>query len=124
MVTGSTPKRFTQKQLTKTFAELSKRDVSKLSYGLWNNPKDPDSLRLSLPGYKFLVQDLKLKSYVFELSRILANKHLLLLERHFQGMYYLLGAHKIVVFDEQEAAMLSLMDGDLVSYLENLESNT
>ena len=106
------------------FAELSDKPLTTFRYAIWNNPKDDESLRLSLAGYKFLVQDLKLRSYVFELSRILANKHLLLLERHFQGMYYLLGAHKIVVFDEQEASMLSLMDGDLVSYLENLESNT
>lgn len=124
MVTGSSPKRFTQKQLNKTFAELSNRDVSKLSYAIWHNPKDANSLRLSLQGYKFLTVEVKLKSYKFELTRLLVNKHLLLLERHFQGMYYLLGAHKIVVFDEQEAAMLSLMDGDLVGYLENLETNT
>lgn len=106
------------------FAEMSKRPLDRLGYAIWNNPKDPHSLRLSLAGYKFVATELKLKSYKFDLSRILANKHLLLLERHFQGMYYLLGAHKIVVFDEQEAAMLSLMDGDLVGYLENLESNT
>ena len=123
-MTGSTPKRFTQLQLSKMFAEMSKRPLDRIGYAIWNNPKDPDSLRLSLAGYKFVATELKLKSYKFDLSRILANKHLLLLERHFQGMYYLLGAHKIVVFDEQEAAMLSLMDGDLVTYLENLESNT
>lgn len=122
MVTS--PKRFTQTQLNKMFAEMGGKHPDKLRYAVWNNPKDPHSLRLSLAGYKFLVGDLKLKSYKFELKRILANKHLLTLDRHFQGMYYLIGADKIVVFDEQEAAMLSLMDGDLVGYLENIESNT
>jgi hypothetical protein len=103
---------------------MSKQHPSKLSYIIWNNPKDNNSLRLSLAGYKFLVQDLKLNSYKFEFDKPLANKHLLQLERLFQGVYYLIGANKIVVFDEQEAAMLSLMDGDLKKYLANLENNT
>jgi hypothetical protein len=102
------------------FAELSNRQLTTFRYAIWNNPKDDTSLRLSLAGYKFVVLELKLKAYQFEMKRVLANKHLLLLERYFQGMYYLLGAHKIVVFDEQEASMLSLMDGDLATYLENL----
>lgn len=96
---------------------------SKLSYAIWNNPKDPNSLRLTTQGYKFVVQDLKLKSYKFEFELPLANRHLLQLERLFQGMYYLLGVHKIVVFDEQEATMLTLMDGDLKTYLDNLDAN-
>lgn len=120
-MTESTPKRFSQTQLNKTFAELSGRPLTTFRYAIWNNPKDNNSLRLSLAGYKFVVAELKLKAYQFEMKRMLANKHLLILERHFQGMYYLLGAHKIVVFDEQEASMLSLMDGDLATYLENLE---
>lgn len=102
------------------FAEMSKRSLTTFRYAIWNNPKDNNSLRLSLAGYKFVVTELKIKAYQFEMKRMLANKHLLILERHFQGMYYLLGAHKIVVFDEQEASMLSLMDGDLATYLENL----
>jgi len=121
---AGTVKRFNQSQLTKIFSEMSGVHSSKLVYQIWNNPKDNNSLRLSLSGYKFLVQDLKLKSYKFEFDKPLANKHLLQLERLFQGVYYLLGAHKIVVFDEQEAAMLSLMDGDLKKYLANLENNT
>lgn len=122
-MTESTPKRFTQTELNKMFAEMSGRHPSKLRYAIWNNPKDSQSLRLSLAGYKFLAQDLKLKSYKFEFEKPLANKHLLQLERLFQGMYYLLGAHKIVVFDEQEAAMLSLMNGNITNYLDNLEKN-
>jgi len=122
VIVGS--KRFNQTQLTKIFSDMSGVHSSKLVYQIWNNPKDNNSLRLSLAGYKFLVQDLKLKSYKFEFDKPLANKHLLQLERLFQGMYYLIGSHRIVVFDEQEAAMLSLMDGDLKKYLSNLESNT
>ena len=116
-------KRFTQQQLNKMFAEMAQIHPSKLSYAIWNNPKDPNSLRLTTQGYKFVVQDLKLKSYKFEFDLPLANRHLLQLERLFQGMYYLLGVHKIVVFDEQEATMLTLMDGDLKTYLDNLDAN-
>lgn len=122
-MTESTRKRFTQTQLNKTFAELSQRPLTTFRYVIWNNPKDDNSLRLSLQGYKFLVQELKLKSYKFDLDGFLVNKHLLMLERYFQGMYYLIGSNKIVVFDEQEAAMLSLMNGDLITYLNNLDSN-
>lgn len=116
-------KRYTQSQLTKIFSELSGQHPGKLVYQIWNTPKDDSSLRLSLNGYKFVAHDLKLKSYKFEFERPLANKHLLQLERLFQGVYYLIGAHKIVVFDEQEASMLSLMDGNLTAYLNNLDKN-
>jgi hypothetical protein len=51
----------------------------------------------------------------------LTNKNLLQLERYFQGMYYLQKNQVIVVFDEQEASMLTLYGGDLRSYLNNLE---
>ncbi len=103
---------------------MSGHHPGRLRYSLWFNPNNESSLRLSLQGHKFLIQELKLKTYKFELSRILVNKHLLMLERHFQGVYYLLGVDKIVVYDEQEASMLTLMNGDLATYLENLESNT
>lgn len=121
-MTGSTPKRFTQSQLTKVFAETLKQPISQLHYLLWNNPKDTTSLRLSLSGYTILKKN-DIKSYTFELSEPLSNKHLLQLERHFPGMYFLFRGQKITVYDEQEVTMLSLMDGNLKSYLENLESN-
>lgn len=123
MVTGSTPKRYTQNQLTKIFAETLKQPVSQLHYHLWNNPKDTVSLRLSLNGYTILKKN-GIQSYLFELNDPLTNKHLLQLERHFPGMYFLFKAQKITVYDEQDASMLALMGGDLRGYLENLELNT
>jgi hypothetical protein len=36
-------------------------------------------------------------------------------------MYYLFRNFKIIVFDEQEASMLTLHGSDLRAYLENLE---
>ena len=120
----STPKRFTQQQLTKVFLESTGGTIASaqdLRYKIWVNPTDNNSLRLSLEGYRFLVQVVKLKTYKFELPEPLNNKNLLQLERYFQGMYYLQKNQVIVVFDEQEASMLTLYSGDLKSYLNNLE---
>ena len=98
--------------------------AANLHYNLWNNPKDENSLRLSLQGYTILKKH-EIKSYTFELNEPLTNKNLLQLERHFPGMYFLFRAQKITVYDEQEATMLTLMDSNLKTYLENLEgSNT
>ena len=105
------------------FAEMLGQPAASLRYDLWLNPMSDQSLRLSLKGHKILAGDLSLRTYKFEVSSVLVNKHLLMLERHFQGMYYLIGVSKIIVYDEQEASMLALMNGDLIAYLENLENN-
>jgi hypothetical protein len=91
---------------------------------IWFNPVDNESLRLNLVGYQFLMDNVKLKGYEYKLKSPLSSKNLIQLERYFQGPYYLFQNKKIIVFDETEASMLSLMDGDLRSYLENLEINT
>ena len=96
---------------------------SQLSYVIWNNPKDPYSLRLSILGYRFITNDLNIKSYKFDVSPPLTNRNVLQLDRYFNGMYFIL-AEKLIVFDEQEASMINLMDGNLVAYLNNLEKNS
>ncbi len=73
-----------------------------------------------MQGYALLKKN-NVRSYVFELDEPLTNKNLLQLERHFPGMYFLFRAQKITVYDEQEASMLTLMDSNLKSYLDNLE---
>jgi len=88
----------------------------------WKNPTDPASLRLSLAGLQFVKAVLKLQSYEFALSDELTNHNLLQLERQFKGMYYLLKRQKIIVFEEEEAMMLTLHGNNLKSYLDNLES--
>lgn len=123
-MTRSTPKRYTQSQLTKIFAEQSKKTTAELR-NVWNNFTDPTSLRLSLTGYKFVVQDLKLKTYVFELGKPLTNKNLLQLEKFFPGPYYYWSStSKFIVLDDQDAVWLELLGNDLPSYLDSLESNT
>ena len=127
MVTKSSPKRYTQRQLTEVFLASSNIPVQQLSTWqrrIWFNPVDNESLRLNLVGYQFLMDNVKLKGYEYKLKSPLSSKNLIQLERYFQGPYYLFQNKKIIVFDETEASMLSLMDGDLRSYLDNLEINT
>ena len=89
----------------------------------WKNPTDPNSLRLSLAGLQLVKAVLKMQSYEFELAQELTNHNLLQLERQFKGMYYLLKREKIIVFESEEAMMLTLHGNDLVSYLNNIETN-
>jgi len=70
-----------------------------------------------------VTSELKLTAYKFEVDTPLTNKNLLQLERYFQGMYFIL-RDKLFVFDEAEASMITLMDGDIVKYLLNLESTS
>ena len=67
---------------------------------------------------------LRIESYEFQLNEPLTNYNLLQLDRYFQSMYYILNNKKFFLFEESEASMLSLMGGDLKSYLDNLEINT
>lgn len=124
MATVSTPKRYTQSQLTKIFAEQIKRPGADFKF-LWHNFTDSNSLRLSMTGYQFLIKEIKVKAYVFELERPLTNRNLLQLERLFPGPYYYWSrTSKFIVFDEQDAVWLELQGSDLSTYLENLQSST
>ena len=127
MATKSSLKRYTQTQLTKIFltaASLPMPKYSELKRTIWFNPLDDNSLRLSLVGYQLLMDNVKLKGYEFNISSPLTNYNLIQLERYFQTPYFLLKNRKFIVFDESEASMLSLMGGDLKTYLDNLEINT
>ena len=90
----------------------------------WVNITDADSLRLTLQGLQFVKAVLKIQSYEFTLPEDLTNHNLLQLERWFKGMYYLLKRHKIILFEEEEALMLTLHGSDLKTYLDNLESQS
>jgi hypothetical protein len=126
-VTESTHKRYTQIQLTRIFiaqAGLAIGVTTEMRHRWWKNPTDANSLRLSLAGLQLVKAVLKLQSYEFALPEELTNHNLLQLERQFKGMYYLLKRQKIIVFEEEEALMLTLHGNDLKSYLDNLESNS
>jgi len=120
-------KRYTQRQLTKIFIEQANIPIgltSDMQRRWWKNPTDDSSLRLSLAGLQFVKAVLKLESYEFALPEELTNHNLLQLERQFKSMYYLLKRQKIIVFEEEEAMMLTLHGNDLVSYLNNIESQS
>jgi len=123
---SSQNKRYTQRQLTRIFVEQAALPIgqtTEMQKRWWKNPTDANSLRLSLQGLQLVKAVLKLQSYEFQLPDELTNHHLLQLERQFKGMYYLLKRQKIIVFDEEEATMLTLYGNDLKGYLENLEQN-
>lgn len=120
-VTKSIHKKYSQSQLTKIFAQQAGLETfGDLHRRIWFNIADNHSLRLTMEGYRFVTEKLKLQSYEFELEKPLSNKNLLQLERYFQSIYYLI-QKKIVVFDEQEAMMLTLHSSDLPNYLRDLE---
>ena len=121
----SSPKRYGQRQLTKIFCEqagYATGIVTDMQKHWWRNPTDDKSLRLSLAGLQFVKAVLKLQSYDFKLTEELTNSNLLQLERQFKGMYYLLKREKIIVFEEEEALMLTLYSGNLRAYLDSIES--
>ena len=124
-MTKSSPKSYTQRQLTKIFiqqADLPVGVTTDMQRRWWKNPTDDNSLRLSLAGLQFVKANLKLQSYDFELPEELTNHNLLQLERQFKSMYYLLKRQKIIVFEESEAMMLTLHSGNLKAYLDSIES--
>lgn len=125
--TVSTPKTYTQAQLTKKYLELAGPETDlnyqELRKAVWWNFTDNNSLRLTPYGFRFLVKVLNITHYSFTLKQRLANKNLIQLERFFPGVYFLYRNELIIVFDEGDASMLALLDGDLKTYLENLEVN-
>lgn len=126
-VTKSSPKRYTQRQLTKIFvqqADIPHGQTTEMQMRWWKNPTDANSLRLSLAGLQLVKAVLKLQSYEFALADELTNQNLLQLERVFDSMYYLLKRQKIIVFDESSALMLTLHGNNLKSYLEALEATS
>jgi hypothetical protein len=124
-VSKSSHKRYTQRQLTKIFvkqADIPIGQTTDMQLRWWKNPTDDSSLRLSLAGLQFVKAVLKLQSYEFALDEELTNHNLLQLERLFKGMYYLLKRQKILVFESEEATMLTLYGNNLKSYLDSLEA--
>ncbi len=123
----STPKRYGQRQLTKIFvkqADIPIGQTSDYQKLWWANPTNDQSLRLILQGLQFVKAQLKLQSYEFDLPEELTNHNLLQLERLFKGMYYLMKRRKMIVFEEEEALMLTLHGSNLKAYLDTLETTS
>lgn len=119
-------KKYNQINLTRLLAEQAKMQAGSwqsLRQTLWFKPTDNNSLRLTYVGYNFFKRQ-GFTSYEITLeNKGLANKHLLILERYYPGVYMLVNAKKIILFDEEYASLIILMNGDIMGYLENLEKS-
>ena len=135
----STPRKYTQNQLTKLFFDLGlskEYNIRELKAKIWENPQNPNSLRLTTTGW-MLANQIDMKNYRFEIESMLTPKRLLQLERVLAGPYFIKGkwpvpkpniaasrafqAEKplnLYVFDEQDSIMLGLY-GDLEKFLDN-----
>ena len=90
---------------------------------LFYNPTNRNSMRLTTNGFNFFKKNLKIIQYEFTLQSMIMPKQLLLLERHILYPYYIQNLSKLIVFDETTAVMLQLHNGNLNTYLDNLEAH-
>lgn len=90
----------------------------------WQNPTNPNSLRLTTVGYKWFTGVAKLKAYEIKLPKEqkILPKQLLQLERLFTEPYFIKSLVHILVFSEKDAVMLQLHAGNLANYLNSLEN--
>lgn len=115
--------------MTKILIELGSQDFptsgprfKQFKQSLWQNPLDENSLRLSLYGFGYAKNECKLPSWEFKLSVAVSNKNIIQLERYYPGVYCLHKREKFIVFDEEQATMITLYGDDISQYLVNLES--
>lgn len=76
-------------------------------------------MRLTSKGYQWL-KSLKILEYPIGIKTSITPRDLLLLERHFSCLYFVQNLKNLIVFDETTASMLHLHNGDLQTYLKNL----
>ena len=92
-------------------------NVDEVGWLVWKNPIDKNSLRLHAFGYNSF-KKIGMKGAKFKLPpEQLITKTFLLLDQKICGPYYL-SSSKIVVFDDRDVLMLSLLTGNLLQYLE------
>lgn len=115
-------KRFTQKNYTRSLLELLGWSISRYSElykTLWENQVVEESLRLSVQGMSFMNKN-SIRGYEFKLNTPLDAKSQILLQRYFPSPFFYF-SKTFIVYEEKEASMLILLDGDLRTYLKNIE---
>lgn len=87
----------------------------------WDNPTNPNSLRLSARACNLLHEDYDEKFYRFDLPQQILPKTLIQLERHFEDPYYIPALRKqaIYICGEREVVMLALHENNLQRYLDS-----
>lgn len=89
----------------------------------WQNPLNPNSLRLTALGHKWFNKFSKFDNHRAELTAQIMPKQMIQLERLIKVPYYIQQLKVLYIYGEQDAVMLQLHGGDLNSYLDNLEAN-
>lgn len=115
----------TQTEMTRVFMREMKLPDDKFKdfrWSWWHNPTNENSMRLTESGYKLLKNYLNIEHFSATVKTTLGKnlKIFLLLERNIKSPYYIERANRITFFGEQDFIMLTLMDGNLDQYLENL----
>lgn len=115
-----------KRELTKLFLEQvgtdsSEEAISEFLPLWWVTPFSPIGLRLSTEGNNFLKKILKLQHYSYKIKEdtVKTLKLYLLMSKYLSSPYYLQGQNTIVIYGEQDAIMLSMLNGDIAQYLEN-----
>ena len=117
-----------QSEYTRVFLQAAGMDEQKNTsdYWLkfWWNHTNPNHLRLSVIGIKFIKKETKIPIHVVEVTHPLLSTHLIKLSRINIGPYYLHVRNQesvIMLLDSEAATMLTLHAGNLGQYLENLQ---
>jgi hypothetical protein len=87
---------------------------------IWQNPTNPDSLRLTTEAYSVLTKYENQTTYPFKFKESMTNRMLLQLDRLMTAPYYIGSRKQIQLLGEADAIMLSLHGNDLARYLDNL----
>ena len=87
---------------------------------IWQNPTNPDSLRLTTAAYNVLVKYENQTTYPFKFKESMTNLMLLQLDRLMTAPYYIGSRKQIQLLGEADAIMLSLHANNLAQYLNNL----
>lgn len=96
--------------------------VSRLE--IFQNPTNHRSFRLTKFGFSCFVNRLEFTNINILLKEKISPKVLLQLEKYLEYPYFILNLKALILFDEVTAIMLQLNDGDLETYLSNLEQNS
>jgi hypothetical protein len=116
-VTKSIPKTGRQQEVESTlFRGPAPRKV-------WQNPLNPNSLRLTTEAYSVLVKYENKRTYPFKLEVAMSNRLLLQLDRLMTEPYYIGSRKQIQLLGEADAIMLHLHGSNLAQYLENLANS-
>jgi len=116
-----------QSEYTRLFLREAGMDEEKNTTDYWMlfwwNHTNPNHLRLSTKGIKFIKKETKIPLYSIEVAHPLLSTHLVKLARINLGPYYLTVREKdssITVINQEVATMLMLHAGNLGQYLDNL----